>query len=61
MAKGGFVLLRRCGPCSENGVFTIKSGSGFVSEETLPAGRYVVRYYLPIEASPASVGVRING
>ena len=60
IASGGFVMLRRCGPCSENGVTTIASGSGFVPEADLPAGKYVARYYLPIEAGPASVGVRIS-
>jgi hypothetical protein len=60
MAKGGFVLLRRCGPCSENGVGTVTEGLAFVSEADLPAGRYVARYYLPLEAGPAVVGVRIS-
>lgn len=59
--KGGFVLLRRCGPCPENGVGTIKAGPTFIPEEQLPAGRYLVRFYLPIEESPAVVGVRIDG
>ncbi len=61
-AEGGFVLLRRCGPCSENGVMrTIGNGSALVSEDHLPAGRYIVRLYLPVDVAPATLGVRING
>lgn len=61
-AKGGFAVMRRCGPCSENGVMRTRGdGSYLVSEEELPAGRYVVRLYLPLVASPATLGVLING
>jgi hypothetical protein len=60
--KGGFVLIRRCGPCSENGVMRAKgNGSAFVPEDDLPSGRYVVRLYLPVDAAAATLGVRING
>lgn len=61
-ANGGFALIRRCGPCSENGVMRTKgTGVYFVPEDDLPAGRYIVRLYLPIDAAPANLGVRING
>jgi hypothetical protein len=58
--KGGFALLRRCGPCSENGVFVLR-GLNFLNEEMLPADRYVVQFHLPIEAGPALFEVFING
>ncbi len=61
-AKGGFAVIRRCGPCFENGVMRTRGeGSYLVPEEELPAGRYVVRLYLPLDASPATLGVLING
>jgi hypothetical protein len=59
---GGFVLLRRCGPCLENGVGTIRGpGPFFVPEAVLPPGRYVARFYLPLTVAPATVGLRIDG
>ncbi len=62
MDKGGFVVIRRCGPCSENGVAKIVDGlNGFVSEQDFPPGRYVVRFYLPVDAGPAVVGFDITG
>jgi hypothetical protein len=61
-AKGGFAVIRRCGLCFENGVMRINGDGGhLVSEDDLPAGRYVVRLYLPIDATPDTLGVRING
>lgn len=61
-AKGGFVLIRRCGLCAEDGVMRTRgNGSAFVREDDLPAGRYVVRLYLPVDAAPATLGVLING
>jgi hypothetical protein len=58
--KGGFALLRRCAPCSENGVFVLR-GLYFLSDEMLPADRYVVQFHLPIEAGPALFEISING
>jgi hypothetical protein len=58
--KGGFALIRRCGPCSENGVFVLR-GLYFLDEEMLPPDRYVVQFYLPIEAGPALFELYING
>jgi hypothetical protein len=58
--KGGFAIIRRCGPCSENGVFKLH-GLYFLSEEDLPAGRYVTQFYLPTEAGPAWLGLYIGG
>jgi hypothetical protein len=61
-AKGGFAVIRRCGPCSENGVMRTRGNSSYlVPEDDLPAGRYVVRLYLPVDAGPATLGVLING
>lgn len=60
--KGGFVMLRRCGLCADKGVGNILSrGIKFVPEEELPAGRYVVRFYLPLDVGPAVVGLQITG
>ncbi len=58
--KGGFALIRRCAPCSENGVFVLR-GLYFLSEETLPADRYVMQFHLPADAGPAMFEVHING
>jgi hypothetical protein len=58
--KGGFAIIRRCGPCSENGVFKLY-GRYFLSEDELPAGRYVTQFYLPIESGPAWLGLYIGG
>lgn len=62
IAQGGFALVRRCGPCPENGVVKVAgTGLTFVPAEDFPPGRYLVRLYLPAEATPAAVGVRIDG
>jgi hypothetical protein len=60
---GGFVMLRRCGPCSEEGALGPIRGPWpyFIPETMLPAGRYVARFYLPIASAPATVGLLING
>ena len=61
MDNGGFAVLRRCGPCPENGVAKVVKGiNGFVSEKDFPAGRYVVRFYLPSDAAPAVIGMEIT-
>jgi hypothetical protein len=60
--KGGRVVIRRCGPCSENGVLTlINSGLAFIDEDELPAGRYVVRFYAPAGDTPATFELLITG
>jgi hypothetical protein len=58
--KGGFALIRRCAPCSENGVFSLR-GLHFLNDEMLPADRYVVQFYLPIDAGPALFQLDVNG
>jgi hypothetical protein len=58
--KGGFAVIRRCAPCSENGVFVLR-GLYFLNDEMLPADRYVVQFHLPIDAGPALFQVDING
>ncbi len=61
MEKGGFAVVRHCGPCPANGVVKVVNGiNGFVPEEEFPAGRYVIRFYLPADAGPAVVGVGIT-
>lgn len=59
----GFVMLRRCGPCSEEGAVGPIRGPWpyFIPETALPAGRYVARFYLPIGSAPATVGLQIGG
>lgn len=60
--KGGHVLVRRCGPCAENGVGVANSSSiAFVDEAELPAGRYIVRLYVPVDSTPAALGLRMSG
>jgi hypothetical protein len=60
--QGGFVLLRRCGACSENGVGIIHGpGPYFIRGTELPAGRYVARFYRPLASAPATVGLRVDG
>lgn len=60
---GGFVVLQRCGLCSEEGGLGHIHGPGlhFIPETDLPPGRYVARFYLPIASSPATVGLRVDG
>jgi hypothetical protein len=61
--RGAFVVLQRCGLCSEEGGLGRIHGRGphFISETELPAGRYVARFYLPIASAPATVGLRVDG
>jgi hypothetical protein len=60
--RGGFVLLRRCAPCSENGVAIISEpGLYFIPTTDLPEGRYLARFYLPREVAPATIGLRAGG
>jgi hypothetical protein len=61
--EGAFVVLQRCGFCSqEGGLGTIRGpGPHFVPVTDLPAGRYVARFYLPLGSAPATVGLRIDG
>jgi hypothetical protein len=61
--RGAFVVLQRCGLCSEEGGLGRIHGPGpyFIPETTLPAGRYVTRFYLPIASAPATVGLRVDG
>ena len=60
--QGAFVVIRRCGICTENGVGKIVSrGIATVPEEDLPAGRYVLRFYVPIDVGPTVVGLQITG
>lgn len=59
--EGGQVLLRRCGPCPEGGVELLTSELEFLTEEELPGGRYLVHLMLPIDASPAELGLEITG
>lgn len=57
---GGYVLIRRCGPCPENGVGKINPGVSLISEDELPAGRYLVRMYLPLTAGPQDFSLEIS-
>jgi hypothetical protein len=61
--RGAFVVLQRCGLCSEKGGLGRIHGRGlyFIPENILPAGRYVTRFYLPIASAPATVGLRVDG
>jgi hypothetical protein len=61
--RGGFVVLQRCGLCSEEGGLGRIHGPGpyFVPQTDLPAGRYVARFYLPLTSAPAMVGLRVDG
>jgi hypothetical protein len=60
--KGGRVVIRRCGPCSEDGVFILSNSAiAFIDEDELPAGRYVVRFYAPADETPASFELTISG
>jgi hypothetical protein len=62
IAKGGHVVLRRCGPCSENGSLgDISNSLAFVSDEQLPAGRYLLQFHVPVEAGPVDFGLHVSG
>jgi hypothetical protein len=43
------------------GQLKARFGATFLNEEMLPADRYVVQFYLPLEAGPALFEVYING
>ncbi|MCA9685810.1 MAG: hypothetical protein KC457_26780 [Myxococcales bacterium] len=58
--RGGVVMIRRCGPCSEGGVDS-GIGQGFVPESLLPEGRYLVRLLLPPGSSSGVLSLTISG
>ncbi|WP_106094190.1 hypothetical protein [Enhygromyxa salina] len=60
--KGGNLLLRRCGACSERGVENhIGDDLVIMPEARLPAGRYLVQFHVPINAGPVDFGVHVGG
>lgn len=56
ITAGGTVVMRRCGPCSEGGVIRFE-GMTIVDADELPAGRYVVRFYAPVDQLPATISL----
>lgn len=62
IAKGGNLLIRRCGPCSERGVEDqIGDEPLIMPEAQLPAGRYLVQFHVPIDAGPVDFGLYVGG
>ncbi|WP_146659602.1 hypothetical protein [Enhygromyxa salina] len=61
IAKGGNMLLRRCGPCSEGGVYNrIGDDPVNLSQAQLPTGRYLVQFHVPVDAGPVDFGVHVS-
>jgi hypothetical protein len=59
--KGGLMVVRPCGPCPEAPVGIMRRGVAFVAEEDIPAGRYVVRTYLPLGVGPGEFVLGVGG
>jgi hypothetical protein len=62
IARGGHVVIRNCGPCSEHGAASgIGDSVALVPEAQLPAGRYLVQFHVPVDAGPVDFGIHISG